>query len=89
MAYQLVLKAGAYSAKIVTLPGLNEGEDLVEWLGDRQIPENKDALRAELEALAADAPFVERQSDQAAVTSAPSVTAERLMRPEIGASTLV
>ncbi len=63
---QLALAAGARSAKIVTLPGLNEGEGLVEWIGGRHKTEGPDAVRAELEALALAAPLVERQTSPVA-----------------------
>lgn len=62
---QLVLAAGAYSAKIVTLPGLSEGQGIQQWVGDRCTKEGKDVLRAEIEAMAAAAPKIERQKPPA------------------------
>ena len=70
---QLCLNARAKSVKIVTLPGLQEGEDLVEWIGDRECEteEGKTLLREEIKAIAADVPLVElKRKEVSAVDSA-------------------
>ena len=48
---QLCLTAGACSAKIVTLPDLNEGEGLIEWIGGRVRPEHQCLQRAQIQAM--------------------------------------
>jgi putative DNA primase/helicase len=67
---QLVLKAGAYSARIVTLPGLNVGEDIVEWIAHHGPDTDGEELHAEILALVEAAPHVERQTTTPVVIGA-------------------
>ena len=54
---KLCREAGAASVKIVELPGLTEGDDLVEWIENHGDAAEPDAMRQELEALADAAPI--------------------------------
>jgi hypothetical protein len=59
---QLVLKVGACSAKIVTLPGLNVGEDIVEWIANHGPNLDCEMLHSEIRALAEAEPEVELET---------------------------
>lgn len=67
---QLVLAAGALSAKIVTLPGLDDGQDLCDWVASFEESTTREMLKARVEELVALAEPIPRITAEQAAAAA-------------------